>query len=55
MNQMSLFNGQATIPARTREENVKRNWENAFQKWANQKAEDGTEHYGNCGFSPICD
>ena len=35
----------------------KRNWENAFQKWSNEKAIDVnvTESYGCCGYGSMCD
>ncbi len=35
---------------------VKRNWENAFQKWSDDKhINDGTSHYGKCGYGSMCD
>ena len=30
-------------------------WENAFQKWSNDKGMDGYTHYGSCGYGVICD
>lgn len=32
-----------------------RKWENAFQKWSNEQACDGTESYGACGYGSMCD
>lgn len=34
---------------------IKRNWENAFQRWSDKEAQDGTTPNGKCGFSEICD
>ena len=34
---------------------LKRNWENAFQKWSDKQSQDGTSHYGCCGYGSICD
>lgn len=34
---------------------IKRNWENAFQRWSNKISQDGTNSYGCCGFGVICD
>ena len=36
-------------------DNVKRNWENAFQKWSNEMSQDETSPLGICGWSKICD
>lgn len=34
----------------------KRNWENAFQKWSDDKhINDDTSHYGKCGYGSMCD
>ena len=33
----------------------KRRWENGFQKWSNEKALDGSEPYGRCGYGSMCD
>lgn len=35
---------------------IKRNWENAFQRWSNEKGLYApTEHYGKCGYGSMCD
>ena len=34
---------------------LKRSWENAFQKWSNEMAQDGTSPLGCCGYGSICD
>ena len=33
----------------------KRNWENAFQRWSDRMALDGTSPLGCCGYGAICD
>lgn len=34
----------------------KRNWENAFQRWSNNKSINApTEHFGKCGYGSMCD
>ena len=35
--------------------NEKRRWENGFQKWSNEQAQDGHTPLGKCGYSSICD
>ena len=37
------------------ENKLKRKWENAFQKWSNEKSQDGTTPLGKCGYGLICD
>lgn len=35
---------------------LKRNWENAFQKWSNDSfINNGTTSYGACGFGSMCE
>ncbi len=34
---------------------VKRNWENAFQKWSNEQFQEGRYGFGACGNSSMCD
>ena len=39
------------------EKNLKRRWENAFQKWSNKSMQEATSYshyYGVCGTSEIC-
>ena len=36
------------------ENKLKRKWENAFQKWSNEKSQDGTTSLGKCDCSFIC-
>ena len=32
----------------------KRRWEDGFQRWCDKQADDGSTHYGVCGFGVIC-
>lgn len=32
-----------------------RNWKNAFQKWSDEKAQDGSTSLGCCGYGSMCD
>ena len=34
---------------------MKRNWENAFQRWSNKQSQDGSSPLGCCGYGSICD
>ena len=38
-----------------KEDKVQRAWERGFQKWSDEKAQDGLTHYGACGFGVICE
>ena len=33
----------------------KRQWENGFQKWSNEQAQDGLTSFGKCGYGSMCD
>jgi len=33
----------------------KRKWENAFQKWSDEHAQDGTDCLGKCGYGDMCE
>ena len=35
--------------------NLRRRWENGFQKWSNKHGNEGYTEYGACGFGIICD
>lgn len=37
------------------EKKLKRKFENAFQKWSNEKAQNPTTSLGKCGYGTICD
>lgn len=49
--QITLF----SIPKSERTDLIKRRWENAFQRWSNEKMQDGTSAYGKCGYGVMCD
>lgn len=55
-NQIRLFPYEKTPSFPKPESKIKRNWENAFQRWSNDKAQNSpTEHYGKCGCGSMCD
>ena len=35
--------------------NVRRRWENSFQRWSNKQFQDGATGYGACGYGSMCD
>lgn len=45
------------VPKKKRKppDKARRAWENAFQKWSDEQAQDGTTPLGKCGFGDICD
>lgn len=44
------------IPKKSRRKDKKKlAWENAFQRWCDKNGQDGTTHFGCCGFGRICD
>ena len=42
-------------PKDNTKKNLKRRWENGFQKWSNTVFQDGLTSLGKCGYSIICD
>ena len=50
--QMTLIN---LPPKDNTEKNLKRRWENGFQKWSDKVSQDGLTSLGKCGYSFICD
>lgn len=50
LNQMRLFPVEENP-----QKKIKRNWENAFQKWSNKNAQDESSPLGICGYSSMCD
>lgn len=55
-----MMNEQITmisIPKNERTDLIKRNWENAFQKWSDKHGmgADNTESYGCCGYGAMCE
>lgn len=50
--QIALF---AVEDASKKRDNLRRRWENGFQKWSDNKAQEGYTDEGACGFGVICD
>ena len=50
--QIALY---AEEPKKRKTDNVRRRWENGFQKWSNEKGNDGSTPEGACGFGVMCD
>ena len=50
--QLALF---AVEPAPKQADNVRRRWENGFQRWSNKQFLDGATGYGACGYGSMCD
>lgn len=51
--QLALFDVPEQPPNQA--DNQKRNWENGFQRWSNEAAQDETNPLGVCGFGSMCD
>ncbi len=50
------FFGNEVEAAPKPENKAKRNWENAFQRWSNDKhLNDQSTPYGKCGYGSMCD
>lgn len=43
------------LPPKERKPNLKRQWENGFQRWSDENSQDGLTPLGKCGYSTICD
>ena len=52
--QISLF-GHDEANNFHKKSHVKRNWENAFQRWSDKKNKEEISHYGKCGYGSMCD
>lgn len=53
--QLDIF-GNVVKPHSNPDNKKKRNWENGFQRWSNEKGLNApTEHYGKCGYGVMCD
>lgn len=54
--QLYMFKSERSQSERSQKAKIKRNWENAFQRWSNDKQQnDDTTHYGKCGCASMCD
>ena len=38
-----------------KQKNIKRRWEDRFQKWSDKESEDGHNPEGCCGYGALCD
>lgn len=54
LTQIDMF-GNEVEPIRKPTNKEKRNWENGFQRWSNDKLNAPAEHYGKCGYGSMCD
>lgn len=55
MKQLDIFGNEIEVKPKPIDKE-KRNWENAFQRWSNDIGfNDGTTHYGKCGYGSMCD
>ena len=57
MTEPTLFSVNVYAEARklTEDKKRKRNWENHFQRWSDERSKDGHDPYGCCGYGSICD
>lgn len=51
--QFSLYDVPPEPPKQA--DNQKRNWENGFQRWSNEAAQDERTSLGVCGYGSMCD
>lgn len=52
-DQMVLFEVSPAPPQKP--DPQRRNWENGFQRWSDEAAQDGSNPLGICGYSSMCD
>lgn len=52
--QLDLFGNEVEVK-RKPVDKEKLNWENAFQRWSDREAQDGSHSYGACGYGSMCD
>ena len=55
MKQLDILGNEVEVKSNPTDKE-KRNWENAFQRWSNNKQINApTEHFGKCGYGSMCD
>lgn len=54
MKQLRFWNNEIKVKSKQTDK-VRKNWENAFQRWSNTLSQDGTTSLGACGYSSICE
>jgi len=52
--QLSILDKQV-LKAVKEKRNLKRRWENGFQKWSDEQVNDDCSPLGKCGYGAICD
>ena len=50
--QFELYPVEAAEPKKA--DNLRRRWENGFQRWSDKEAQDGTYSFGACGYGCMC-
>lgn len=50
--QIAFFEVKHEYPT---DKKVKRNFENAFQRWSDKMFQDSSTHFGSCSFGSMCD
>lgn len=53
--QLALFDVPSVPHNSTDREKERRNWENGFQRWSNEAAQDEANPLGVCGYGSMCD
>ena len=51
--QLALYDVPPEPPKQA--DNQRRNWENGFQRWSNESAQEETNPLGVCGYGSMCD
>lgn len=51
--QISLYNVE--IPPTKKKDNLRRKWENGFQRWSNKEQENEASNNGKCGYGSFCE
>ena len=55
MLQIDIFGNVVEAEEKKPVDKAKRRWENGFQKWSDEMADDGSTPLGKCGYGDICD
>ena len=56
MEQYDIFGGcKEPEPDRPKVDKRKRNWENGFQRWSDNQAQESGTPLGKCGYGSMCD
>lgn len=52
---INLFGEPYDSPPKSKEEKIKRNWQDRFQRWSNIEFENSLTSRGKCGYGVMCD